>query len=115
MYDSVNSYLNSVQRAWSAQDGKSVAALLSLKDKHVSNRSLQMEMPENMVERMLDPPIDEIVSAHLRVLYYLTCERNLILVEKMLTIFLNPIDFQLEIIWPLIKIKHCVQRRSLRF
>lgn len=76
MYDSLSTYLNSVQRAWSAQDGNLVAAFVSLKDKHVSNRSLQLEMPENMVERMMDPPIDEIVSAHLRVLYYLTCERN---------------------------------------
>lgn len=76
MYDSLSSYLNSVQRAWSAQDGNLVASFVSLKDKHVLNRSLQIEMPENMVERMLDPPMDEIVSAHLRTLYYLTCERN---------------------------------------
>lgn len=76
MYDSLSTYLNSIQRAWSAQDGSLVAAFVSLKDKHVSNRSLQIEMPENMVERMLNPPIDEIVSGHLKVLYHLTCERN---------------------------------------
>lgn len=76
MYESLSTYLNNVQRAWSAQDGSLVASFVSLKDKHVSNRSLQIEMPENMVERMMDPPIDEIVSAHLKVLYYLTCERK---------------------------------------
>lgn len=76
MYDSLNAYLNSIQRAWSAQDGSLVAAFVSLKDKHVLNRSLQIEKPDNIVERMLDPPIDEIVSAHLKALYYLTCERN---------------------------------------
>lgn len=76
MYDSLGTYLNSVQRAWSAQDGNLVASFVSLRDKHVSNRSLQIEMPDNMVERMMDPPIDEIVSAHLKVLYYLTCERE---------------------------------------
>lgn len=78
MYDSLSTYLNNVQRAWSAQDGSLVAAFVSLKDKHVLNRSLQIEMPENMVERMMDPPIDEIVSSHLKVMYHLTCERNTI-------------------------------------
>lgn len=76
MFDNLSSYLNSVQRAWSAQDGRVVATLISLKDRHVLSRNLQLEMPENMVERMLDSPIDDIVSAHLKVLYYLTCERK---------------------------------------
>ncbi|XP_037033737.1 PCI domain-containing protein 2 homolog isoform X2 [Bradysia coprophila] len=74
MYESLGTYLNCVQRAWSAQDGSLVASFVSLKDKHVANRSLQIEMPENMVARMVDAPIDEIVIAHLKVLYYLTCE-----------------------------------------
>lgn len=76
MYDNLSSYLSSVQRAWSAQDGRVISAQISLKDRHVLNRNLQLEMPENMVERMLDSPIDEIVSSHLKVLYYLTCERK---------------------------------------
>lgn len=75
MFENLSSYLNSVQRAWSAQDGI-VASLISLKDRHVLSRSLQLEMPENMVERILDSPIDDIVSSHLKVLYYLTCERK---------------------------------------
>lgn len=76
MYDNLSSYLSSVQRAWSAQDGRVISTQISLKDRHVLNRNLQLEMPENMVERMLDSPIDEIVSSHLKVLYYLTCERK---------------------------------------
>lgn len=76
MYDNINSYLNCVQRAWSAQDGNLVATYISLRDKHISNRNLHIEIPEHIVERQLDQPIDEIVSAHLKVLYYLTCERK---------------------------------------
>lgn len=75
MFENLSSYLNSVQRAWLAHDGRVVATLLSLKDRHVLSRNLQLEMPENMVERILDSPIDDIVSSHLKVLYYLTCER----------------------------------------
>lgn len=82
MFDNLNSYLNNVQRVWSAQDGHLIAQLISLKDRHVSNRNLHIEIPDNMVERILDPPIDEIVSAHLKVLYYLTCERKLFFFNK---------------------------------
>ena len=77
MNESLNSYLNGVQRAWSSQDGHLVSSLISLKDKHIGNRNLHVEIPDNMVERILDQTIDEIVSAHLKVLYYLTCERKL--------------------------------------
>lgn len=90
MFENLSSYLNSVQRAWSAQDGRVVASLISLKDRHVVSRSLQLEMPENMVERILDSPIDDIVSSHLKVLYYLTCER------KKTTYFLEVI---LNLLW----------------
>lgn len=78
MYDNLGSYINGVQRAWSAQDGNLIASFISLKDRHVLNHNLHIEMPENMVERMLDPPIDEIVCGHLKALYYLTCERKLL-------------------------------------
>lgn len=80
MYDNLATYLNSVQRAWHAQDGQLLAALVSLSDRHTASRSLHVEMPDNMVERMLDQPIDEIVCAHLKVLYYLTCSRELFVV-----------------------------------
>lgn len=114
MYDSLSTYLNSVQRAWSAQDGNLVAAFVSLKDKHVSSRSLQIEMPENMVERMMDPPMDEIVSAHLRVLYYLTCERkNINFCSRMKIEFC--FDFQPKITWQRTKIRRCVPRQLLKF
>lgn len=77
MFDNLATYLNSVQRAWHAQDGQLVASLVSLGGRHTPSRALHVETPDNMVERMLDQPIDEIVCAHLKVLYYLTCTREL--------------------------------------
>lgn len=76
-YDSLPVYLAGVQRAWNAQDGALLASLVTLQGRHVSSPCLQLEMPDNMVERMLDQPIDEIVCNHLKVLYYLTCSRKL--------------------------------------
>lgn len=75
MFGTLNNYLNGVQRAWSGQDGQTVASFVSLSDKHIMNRNLYLQNPESAVERQLDQPIDEIVSAHLKVLYYLGCER----------------------------------------
>lgn len=87
MYDNINSYLTAVQRCWNAQDGYLLSNFVSLQDKHVSNRHLHIELPDNMVERYLDTPLDEIVSGHLKVLYYLTCEpKNYIAAYKSQTI-----------------------------
>ncbi|XP_055845593.1 PCI domain-containing protein 2 homolog isoform X1 [Episyrphus balteatus] len=74
MFGTLNNYLSGVQRAWSVQDGDTVAGFVSLKDKHIMNRNLYLLEPENYVERQLDPPIDEVVVAHLKVLYYLNSE-----------------------------------------
>lgn len=74
MFGTLNNYLSGVQRAWSAQDGQTVAGFVSLSDKHIMNRNLYLESPEGAVERQLDQPIDEIVAAHLKVLYYVGCE-----------------------------------------
>uniref|UniRef100_A0A0K8TTQ2 PCI domain-containing protein 2 homolog n=1 Tax=Tabanus bromius TaxID=304241 RepID=A0A0K8TTQ2_TABBR len=76
MFGTLNNYLSGVQRVWHAHDGKTVASFISLNDKHIMNRNLYLETPESAVERILDPPIDEIVSAHLKVLYYLDSESN---------------------------------------
>ena len=43
-----------------------LAALLSFKDSHIANPKLQLEEPEAAVERVLDPPLDEMIAAHLR-------------------------------------------------
>lgn len=78
MFGSIATYLNAVQRTWAAQDGDLVATFLSLRDRHAINSNLHVEYPENLVERIVDPPIDEILSAHIKVLYYLApqCKIN---------------------------------------
>lgn len=40
------------------------------------NSNLYLQNPENAVNRLLESPIDEIVSAHIKVLYYLWLERK---------------------------------------
>lgn len=81
MFGNVNTYLNAVQRTWAAQDGRLVATFLSLRDRHATNPNLQIEFPDNLVERLLDSPIDEILSAHMKVLFYLSCERKWLLLD----------------------------------
>lgn len=69
-------YLDSVQCVWNAGEGHAVARLLSLSDHHVNNPTLHVEYPETAVDRRLEPPLDEVVSCHLKVLFYLTKERK---------------------------------------
>lgn len=63
---SLNSYLSKVAQAWDVAEGQMLANLVSFKDVHVSNTRLQIEEPEAAVERILDPPLDEMIAAHLR-------------------------------------------------
>ena len=39
---------------------------LSFRHGHVASSKLKLENPESSVERVLEPPLDEIVAAHLR-------------------------------------------------
>ena len=63
---SLNSYLSKVSQTWNAGEGDMLAALLSFRDSHIANPRLQIPDPEAQVERVLDPPLDEMVAAHLR-------------------------------------------------
>uniref|UniRef100_A0A1A9V0K1 PCI domain-containing protein 2 homolog n=1 Tax=Glossina austeni TaxID=7395 RepID=A0A1A9V0K1_GLOAU len=74
MFGTLNTFLSGVARAWAVNDGVNLASFVSLKDKHIMNRNLYVEMPENAVSRILEAPIDEIVCAHIKVLYYLSLE-----------------------------------------
>jgi len=65
-FTSLNSYLSKVSQAWQVGEGEDLANLLSFRDSHVSNSRLQIADPEAAVERILDPPLDEMVAAHLR-------------------------------------------------
>ena len=63
---SLNMYLSKIANAWDAGEGEDLAALLSFRDGHVANARLQVAEPEAQVERVLDPPLDEMVAAHVR-------------------------------------------------
>lgn len=76
MFGSLNNYLGSINRLWHASEGDCLSLLLSLKDNHIMNRNLCVESPENAVYRILDAPIDDVVIAHLKALYYLSVDRK---------------------------------------
>ena len=64
-------YLNAIGRLWNNGDGSGVSKFISLSGNHFSNRNLHLESPEGMIERHIDPPLDEVVNAHLKVLFYI--------------------------------------------
>jgi len=63
---SLNSYLSKVSQAWQVGEAEDLANLLSFQDPHVANRALQVAEPEAQVERAVEPPLDELVAAHVR-------------------------------------------------
>lgn len=76
MFGSLTTYLNAIQRTWDAQDGNLTAQFISLRDRHATNSNLHVEHADNMIERILDSPIDEIVATHVKVLYHLSRQRK---------------------------------------
>jgi len=63
---SLNGYLSRIASCYDNYDGDNLATLLSFDDSHISNSRLQVQEPENAVERILEPPLDEMTAAHLR-------------------------------------------------
>lgn len=76
MFTTLKNYLSNVHRVWTNGDGDQLASFISLKDKHIMNRNLYVQNPESAVGRILESPIDEIICAHIKVLYYLWLERK---------------------------------------
>lgn len=70
-------YLNAVGRLWNNCDGSAVSKFISLSSNHTNNRNLHLENPESSIERVMDPPLDEVISCHLKVLFYLKDSRKL--------------------------------------
>lgn len=68
-------YLNTVNRLWNNSDGYAVSKFLSLNGNHVGNTNLHLE---NAVVRQIEPPLDEVIYSHLKVLYYLHLSRKYI-------------------------------------
>ncbi|XP_069104037.1 PCI domain-containing protein 2-like [Argopecten irradians] len=61
-----NQYFQSMDDTLSEKDGIGCAELLSFKHPHIANPRLQIEHPESAVQRVFDPPYDELIAAHLR-------------------------------------------------
>jgi hypothetical protein len=68
-------YLNTVKRLWNNADG-GVARFVSLSGNHVPNTNLHLENPEGIVSRHIEAPLEDILVAHLKVLFYLHQERE---------------------------------------
>ncbi|KAJ7415158.1 PCI domain-containing protein 2 [Pitangus sulphuratus] len=64
----INQYLQQVQEAIDSRDGQFCAELVSFKHPHVANPRLQLPSPEEKCQQVLEPPYDEMFSAHLRAL-----------------------------------------------
>ncbi|XP_067007037.1 PCI domain-containing protein 2 [Anabrus simplex] len=67
----LNQYLQQVDSAWRNKDGQLLSEYLTFRHAHVASSKLQLQNPESNVERVLEPPLDEIVAAHLRCIWAL--------------------------------------------
>ena len=58
------------EQAWNDYDGETLSRLISFDDRHARNSKFHKDDdPSDAVERVLEEPIDDIVSDHLRAVY----------------------------------------------
>lgn len=70
------SYLSTVNRLWGNEDGTGVARFVTLNGNHAANPNMYVENPESSVERSIGSPLDEVIIAHIKVLFYLHTDRK---------------------------------------
>jgi hypothetical protein len=80
-------YLNTISRLWNNYDGVGISKFVSLNGNHVNNPNLHTDSSESQIERHLESPLDEIVNAHLRVLFYTNESRKFLTICKQLIKF----------------------------
>ncbi|XP_071839111.1 PCI domain-containing protein 2-like [Apostichopus japonicus] len=68
-HTTLNHYLQQLETAFKRKRGPQAATLLSFKDPHIANPRLQMEEPETQCEQWFEPPIDELVAAHIKCIW----------------------------------------------
>ncbi len=71
---SIFQYLSQLRQCLSYETGDVCANLFSFRDKHVMNPKLRMDNPEQKVQQFkppLRPPYDEMVSCHLKAIYFI--------------------------------------------
>uniref|UniRef100_T1J4S1 CSN12-like protein n=1 Tax=Strigamia maritima TaxID=126957 RepID=T1J4S1_STRMM len=62
----LDDFLQFINDRITEKDGIGAAELLSFKHPHIANGRLQIERPEQVVERIIEPPFEEVIAAHLR-------------------------------------------------
>ncbi|XP_030757892.1 PCI domain-containing protein 2 [Sitophilus oryzae] len=65
----VANYLQIIERAWRSCNGQTLSIFLSIRHDHAKLKNYHIESPENIVEKFLPAPIDELVVYHLKCLY----------------------------------------------
>nr|SVE93619.1 EOG090X06A5 [Scapholeberis mucronata] len=73
----LNQYLREIQSSWESRSGTEVSELLSFNHPHVMSSRLTSEGFETLVQRLVEPPLDEIVVLHLRCLSYINQQKYL--------------------------------------
>lgn len=64
-------YLQLMERSWKNQDAMKIASFLSLRHDHANYVNLHQDNPEEMVKRFVSAPFEEMVSCHLKCLFYI--------------------------------------------
>ncbi|KAE8743525.1 hypothetical protein FOCC_FOCC010850 [Frankliniella occidentalis] len=67
----INKYLDEVSNAWRTRNPVGLSNLLSLRHCHIASSKLHLPDAGSAVERFLQNPLDEVVVAHLRVIWAL--------------------------------------------
>lgn len=68
---SINQYLDEVSNAWNCRNAARLSNVLSLRHAHAASSKLQIPAGTREVERLRQSPLDEVVVAHLRVIWAL--------------------------------------------
>ncbi|KAH8262238.1 hypothetical protein KR038_008780 [Drosophila bunnanda] len=73
MFEDADKYLSSVLEATTGNEGQMLSSLISLRDAHVKIPTLHLAQPEELVQKVgLSQPVNDLISAHLKVIYHLT-------------------------------------------
>lgn len=68
---SVNQYLQLVNEALLSGEGITAADYLSCKHPHIASPRLQMERPDMAIQKVIDPPWDDVISCHIKCIYFI--------------------------------------------
>ncbi|XP_077987350.1 PCI domain-containing protein 2-like [Glandiceps talaboti] len=68
----LNQYLQQVEEALNEKDGDMAAALLSFRHPHIANPRLNIEHPEPKCEDWFSQPLDKMVAAHIKGIWYVS-------------------------------------------